>query len=130
MPMARIAMPSWNGRISPVFDAARELLVVDVEGGRELRRSVQPLREIIIPRRVGRLAELGVNVLICGGISSPLLRMVEGAGIRVLPWMSGDVNEVLHAHLAGSLLDGRFAMPGRAGPKGPRYRGGRRNWPS
>lgn len=125
--MPRIAIPSWSGRISPVFDAARELVVVDVAGGRELGRSVEPLGEILLPQRVGRLAELGVNVLICGGISSPLLGMIEGTGIRVFPWMSGDLNEALDAHLAGNLSNGRFAMPGWRGRRGPRFRGGRGN---
>lgn len=123
--MARIAMPNWKGRVSPVFDVARELLVIDTTGGAHPRRT-EPFSGSLMPQRVQRLKELGINVVICGGISNPLRAMTEAAGIHVIPWMSGPVDEVLAAHLSGSLGDGRFAMPGGRGPKGPRYRGGRR----
>jgi len=43
----------------------------------------------------------------------------------VIPWMSGPVDEVLAAHLAGSLGATRFMMPGRGGQHGRRHRGGR-----
>jgi predicted Fe-Mo cluster-binding NifX family protein len=77
--------------------------------------------------KVKRLKELGVDVVLCGGISNPLRGMTEAAGIRVIPWLSGRVDDVLAAYFSGSLTDERFAMPGRPGRKGPRYRGGRRD---
>jgi len=78
-----------------------------------------------MPLRAARLGQLGVNVLICGSISNPLARLIEARGIRLVPWMTGPVDEVLQAYLAGALPADRFAMPGRRGPGGPRYRGGR-----
>jgi len=135
--MARIGIPVWQGRVSPVFDTAGRLLVVEADGDREMVRSESSLPDTRLPRRVGRLAELGVEVLICGGISRPLLGMVTGSGIRVVPWVAGDVQEVLEAYLGGRLLDPRFLMPGcmgrgrgqcmrRRGPGGggPRRAGG------
>jgi len=124
----RIAVPDWKGRVSPVFDVARQLLVVDFEGGRELRRSVESLEQTLPPLRVDGLARRGVNVLLCGGISAPLLRMLEARRINVIPGISGDVNQVLQGYLAGHLTDGRLAMPGWRGPRGRRYRGGRGVW--
>ena len=121
----RIAVPDWKGRVSPVFDVARELLVVDFEGGQELQRSVERLEPTLLPLRADGLVRRGVNVLLCGGISAPLLRMLEARGMRVIPGISGDVDQVLQSHLAGQLPDGRFAMPGWRGPGGRRYRGGR-----
>jgi predicted Fe-Mo cluster-binding NifX family protein len=121
----RIALPDWNGRISPVFDSARHLLVVDADQGQETNRFREECAETLLPRRVHRLVELGVDVLICGGISNPLRSMAEAAGITVLPWQGGEVDEVLSAYLAGSLSGGTYSMPGRGAGKGPRYRGGR-----
>ena len=124
----RVAVPDWKGRISPVFDVARQLLVVDFGGGRELQRSAERLEPTLLPLRVDGLARLGVNVLLCGGISAPLLRMLEARSIRVIPGVSGDVDQVLQGYLAGQLTDDRFAMPGWRGPGGRRYRGGRGGW--
>lgn len=123
--MQRIALPDWSGRISPVFDAARRLLLVDVDNGREVGRRAASLTSNMIPKRVDKLVNMGVDVLICGGISNPLLRSVQAAGIDVQPWRSGLVQDVLDAYLAGSLTNGQYSMPGKRGPRGRRYRGGR-----
>jgi hypothetical protein len=34
----RIAIPQWQGRVSPVFDVAGILLLIDIEDGREIGR--------------------------------------------------------------------------------------------
>ena len=121
----RVAIANWNGRVSPVFDCAREVVLVDTDGVREVPRSTVPLEETYAPRRAARLARLGVNVLICGGISNPLVHMIEANGIRVMPGTTGPVDEVLGAFLAGRLPGPTFAMPGWRGRGGHRFRGGR-----
>jgi len=126
--MARIAISHWNGRVSPVLDSAGEVLVVDT-GDDPPEKTVHELRETDMPRRVERLQDMDVDVLICGAVSNPLRRMIESAGIKVIPWTRGPVDGVLEAYLSGSLEDGpeaeTYAMPGRRGGRGPRYRGGR-----
>jgi len=113
--MKRVAMPIWTERIAPVFDASQKLLLVDIDGGRELSRAEELTNWPDEPRRVSRLQELGVDVLICGGISRRLAEMIETCGIRVIPWVGGFVDEVLSAYLAGRFPDSRFLMPGRRG---------------
>lgn len=109
----RVAIPTWNGRISPVFDTAGQLLVVDLAEGRTTIRARLPLAESSLPRRARRLAELGVDLLICGAISRQFSDWIKAQGIEVLPQVSGDVEEVLLAHRNGSLdSDPRLAMPG------------------
>ena len=108
----RIAIPVHESRISPVFDTASHLLLVDAGGGREMGRLTTPLTGSSQGQRVERLAELGVWVLICGGISAPLARLIEAIGIRVIPWTAGPVEYVLQAYLAGRLSGNRFLMPG------------------
>ncbi len=126
--MARIAIPHWNGLVSPVLDSAAEVLVVDT-GAEPHEKSVHPLPETHIPQRVERLQHMDVDVVICGAVSNPLRRMAESAGIEVIPWMRGQVEAVLEAYLSGSLEDDAaeesYAMPGRRAGRGPRYRGGR-----
>jgi predicted Fe-Mo cluster-binding NifX family protein len=124
----RIAVPDWKGRVSPVFDVARQLLTVDLDGTRELRRNTESLAQTLPPLRADELVRRGVAVLLCGGISVPLLRMLEARGIRVIPGVSGDVEQVLRGYLAGRLADRSFAMPGWLGPGGRRRRGGRGRW--
>jgi predicted Fe-Mo cluster-binding NifX family protein len=126
----RVAIPFWNDRVSPVFDAARSVMVVDVENGVEQARRQETLQEEFPTRRARQLAQLGVNVLICGAISRPLAAMIAASGITLIPWTAGPVDEVLAAYLAGRLPDPRWIMPGCGGKR--RHRGGRgpRGWES
>ena len=107
----RVAVSAWNGRISPVFDVARTLMVLDIGGGRILER-----REIALGAgQVGRiegLADAGVEVLLCGAISQPFSGLLDARGVKVVPFISGEVEEVVRAYLTGALDCPRFMMPG------------------
>jgi len=121
--MTRVAMPVWTGRIAPVFDVSRRLLVVDVDGGKELCRAEHGIEEANESRRVSRLRDLGVDVLICGAITRGLAETIEGSGIRVIPWVGGRVEEIFGAYLAGQLPGPRFMMPGCSSRRRQRARG-------
>jgi predicted Fe-Mo cluster-binding NifX family protein len=121
----RVALTAWDGRISPVFDTARHLQIVDVEGGLPMSRAEEPLEEGLPDRRVARLAALKVDALICGAISRPLADMVQTAGIQLVPFVAGPVEEVLRAYVNGSLPMAMFQMPGCGGGRG-RFRRCRR----
>ena len=111
----RIAIPTWDDRISPVFDVARHLLVVDVEDNAEVARSEVVIEETALPRRAKQLTDLGVNVLICGAMSRPLERMLTSAGVQVIPHTCGSADSVLKTFLSGQLTEQAFLMPGCRG---------------
>jgi predicted Fe-Mo cluster-binding NifX family protein len=108
----RVAVPSFEGRVSSVFDWAQRLLVVDHDGKTEQARREESLAGPATEFRPGRLARLGVEVLLCGGISVPLATMVQSQGIRVMAGLAGEVDAVLAAFFAGRLPAPEFAMPG------------------
>ncbi len=120
----KIAIAVWKGRISPVFDTARHLMVMDVEAGKALSRHEESLVDQMAHMKVSRLVKLGVEVLICGAISRPLAEMITGSGIRLIPFLSGDVEEVIQAFLAGNLPNSAFLMPGCCGRR-RQFRSGR-----
>ena len=116
----KLAIPIWNERVSPVSDTAARILVVDLDDGGERARNEIALTAEFPPRRVRRLVELGVDTLICGAVSNPLGTLVVSAGITLIPFVSGQVDEVLGAFMAGRLDDTGYLMPGCGG--------GRRRW--
>lgn len=110
-----VAIPVWQGRVSPVFDVAGQLLVIEMDDARELRRRREVLPDEPPEGRAGRLAGLGVQTLVCGAISRPLEALLGASRVEVVPRVCGDVEEVLQAFTAGGLEDDRFAMPGCCG---------------
>jgi len=108
----KIAVPVWSERISPVFDVAGRLLIVELEEGVEVARNEYPLPPTDAVRKVRQLGEMGVEVLICGAVSQPILAMLAGSGIRVIPQTCGLVEDVLRAYMTGRLDRPMFLMPG------------------
>jgi predicted Fe-Mo cluster-binding NifX family protein len=122
----KVSVSTWNGRISPVFDVARTLLVLEVGDAGIVERRELPLGDTQAGR-IERITDAGINVLLCGAISVPLSGMLAARGVRVVAFISGDVEEVIQAYLAGALDCPRFAMPG-CGRRHMRMRGcGRRS---
>ncbi len=119
----KVAIPTWSERVSPVFDVARRLMLVDLEGDVEAQSQEIELPETEPVARARRLVELGVEVLICGAISAPLENMLVSSGVRVVAHNCGPTREVLQAFCQGQLTDDRFLMPGCRRRR--RFRGGR-----
>lgn len=109
----RVAMPIRNGRIAPVFDTARHVLLVDVAQGEERHRRETTLPpDPFLTKRPGALRNLKVDILICGGISRLLARAVSRERMTLISWVAGSVESVLEAYLTGRLLVAPWAMPG------------------
>lgn len=119
----RVGIPVWGEMVSPVLDAAETLLVFETDAAEGACGEVS-LSVSVGSRRVGVISGAGVEVLICGAVTRPLLEMLESAGVTVVPWVSGRVSEVLEAFEGGRLTQQRFAMPGCRRGSG-RGRGGR-----
>jgi hypothetical protein len=62
--------------------------------------------------RAWKPADFGVTTFICGAISSFYGALVEGYRIRLIPFVHGQVDEVLDAFLNNSLVNPRFVMRG------------------
>ncbi|MBN2055287.1 hypothetical protein JW905_10215 [bacterium] len=124
----KIAVPEYRGRIAPTFDAGRMVVVYGVSSGPVERLAEWDWSDLPWYSRAIELDRNHVDVLLCGGISHWLARQVTGLGIRLVPWVSGEVGKVLDAFLAGGLPHPDLAMPGhgcRCGAHRRRYRGGR-----
>ena len=108
----RIAVTIWNDKISPVFDTASRLLIIEAENLNETARFKTYLYEQDISQRCLRIQDLKVNVLICGAISRPFSMLLMSSGIKIISGISGPAEDVLRAYLHGSLPNSRFLMPG------------------
>jgi predicted Fe-Mo cluster-binding NifX family protein len=108
----KIAIPIWQGRVSPVFDAAGSLLVADIENGQEVRHIEKSLALKNPLSRVNFITQLGVEVLICGAISLQLHNALTSSGVKVISFTCGPVEDVIRAFMNHRLSDNAFLMPG------------------
>ncbi len=108
----KIAIPVCNDRISTVFEAAEELLVVDNKPGTNTIRFRAACLQNSMISRTAQLKILGIDVLICGALTRPVKHRIEATGIRVISFMRGNVDEVLEAFSKGELADRRYILPG------------------
>lgn len=107
----KIAIAAWNGRVSPVFDVTRQVMVLEIENGKVTRRSSEAVDESSVGK-IQDLSELRVDTLLCGAVSEPVAEMLAAKDIRVVSFIAGDVEEVLASYLARQLPHPAFTMPG------------------
>lgn len=108
----RIAIPQWQGRVSPVFDASGSMVFVEADNGREVRRELRRLVERDPFSRAAEFLSMGAEILICGAISRPVEMRLVSSGVRVIGFTCGTVEQVLEAFLKGELPNAEFVMPG------------------
>jgi predicted Fe-Mo cluster-binding NifX family protein len=121
----RVAIPHWQGRVSPVFDVAASVLLVDLDHGAEIARRDVVLTDDTPVGRARRMAALGVRTLVCGAVSRPLELALLHSGIEVISQICGEVDQVLDAYKTGRMGQPIFCMPGCRGWQ-RRFRGGRK----
>lgn len=108
----KTAFAYWENRIAPVFDVARRIQIVESKNGRIIGESEDIVPEGLALRKAFHLEQLGIEVLVCGAISRPLHDQVTANGIQVIPFVSGNLGDVILAWLEGRLDNDGFAMPG------------------
>ena len=108
----KTAFAYWDNRIAPVFDIARRIHVVETDSGQIVNETEVSLAEDQTVQKAGSLVELGVGTLVCGAISKPLHDMIVAYGIKIIPFVAGDLHKVIEAWLQNDLERDDFAMPG------------------
>jgi predicted Fe-Mo cluster-binding NifX family protein len=111
----KVAVCTWDGRISPVFDVCKGAVVLSVHCGVVVARAHESLEMPTSSGKLERLRSLGVDTLICGAISEPLRRELTEGGIQVVGFVAGEVEEVVASFLAGTLPSPALSMPGCRG---------------
>ncbi len=108
----KIAIPEHQGRVAPVFDTCRHMLIFARGENGEVLVAEQDWSTVSRQARALRLKELGIYVLLCGAISCGIEDQIHGQGIRLVAWLAGEVPTILKAYREGSVMDPEYAMPG------------------
>lgn len=90
----RIAITLFADQISPLYDAAGQLWVMDLEQPRSQGQGFA-LSGLSLGQRAELMRRQGVALLLCGAISHGAKRSLDQFGLRVQPWLSGPVEPIL-----------------------------------
>ena len=108
----RVAIPLWQGRVSPVFDEASRILLVDISDSQEQHRKEEYLPDQNPFERARLLPKLGVDLLICGMISQTQQVAISASGVRIISCICGSMDDVIAALLKDRIDCNELRMPG------------------
>jgi len=110
--MTKVAIPTFQKRVSPVLDTCKHIVVINVKNGSEIDREGIFLGDMSLDERCRVFEKLGVSVIICGGISEAFGKILKRIKLRLINGIAGEVEDVLSAYLGGFLDNPKFYMPG------------------
>lgn len=118
----KAAFTIWNNRISPVFDVAGQFLIIETNEQREIiNQQIHTLAVESAYEKLVFLSDLGVDELVCGAVTRPILHAMKMNGLIVYPFRAGNIEELVTAWKNNQVEHVSFAMPGC----GRRRNGGR-----
>jgi len=101
--MKLLAIPNFGDRISPRLDYSGSLQLISIEGKKEISRETVKMVCHTNLERLNLIIGLKPDIIICNGISDLLLNELELNNIDVLPWIHGEVNEVINNYLKDNI---------------------------
>jgi predicted Fe-Mo cluster-binding NifX family protein len=107
----KIAIPVFGNRVSSRLDCSESVLLVNIEEGVILRRQEMRWSHDSTLEKIRCMIQEGVQVLICGGLTETCARMLHDTGLEVIPWVRGEIEDVLRQYMQGALHTSSMVRP-------------------
>lgn len=101
--MKTIAITVFGARVSSRLDCAEGVLLVTLDGNAIKNREQVRLVQTNPWEKINTLLQLGIDVLICGGVPDIYANKLRDSGMQVIPWVRCEAEDVLSNFLAGKL---------------------------
>ena len=107
-----ITVNSATGRISPVFESAQTLLILQC-----CRRRIAIECELTLPvddaQKIDLFSQYELCAVICGAIANETLQYFNERQVRIVPFAAGDWRQVAETFIASRRhLNAKHIMPG------------------
>jgi predicted Fe-Mo cluster-binding NifX family protein len=108
----KIAVTIWGNRVSPVFDAAKTLLIADIENRMIIKKEYISFDSASPEGLIKLLKKVNASILICGAIStSPADLFVEN-DIKLISFVTGNALEFIETFARKQVIEKAYMMPG------------------
>ncbi len=108
----KISISVLDNRVAPVFDVSKSFMIFEVSDEKVLNKGTFSLNTIGCNEIIEKLKKDGVGIIICGAVSGQLLNSLDLSGIKLIPWISGQVDDIVKAYRENRLESASFFMPG------------------
>jgi predicted Fe-Mo cluster-binding NifX family protein len=102
----KVAIPRFGESVAPCFEYSATVAIFTLRGRQIVSQVDFALQSHDPLDRLRLLRDQGVGTLICGGVQDRFEDLLEASGIRVISWVSGNVEELLEQYLDGRLCSG------------------------
>ena len=102
----KIAIPVFQTKISPRFDSTQGFILLHIENSSVLEREELTTKGWPVSAKLKQLVDLGVDMLICGGIDVKSMQHLNSNGIQVYSWITGQVDDAIACFLRRGLESG------------------------
>jgi len=120
----RIAIPRMGETVAPCFEYCATMAIFTIAEGRVVEQVDFPLCSRDPFDRVRLLRDQRVDTVICGGMQDIYEDLVRAAGMEVISWVAGTVEDLLDMYARGRLVPGT-ELPAAMEPAMPDLRGRR-----
>ncbi|MCA1943708.1 MAG: hypothetical protein LDL30_00285 [Desulfovibrio sp.] len=107
----RVCLATYGDRMASLLENASELRFYESRAGELDSRGFIPMPKGGPSALAETLHAAGIRSLVCGAVAESYAEHLHRAGIRLSPWIAGNVDRVLQAWLANNLE--QLIMPGR-----------------
>ena len=120
-----LALAAYENRMASLLETANQLVVVDLPPIDSKPKKIVAVIDNALPYLVQLLHRNNVTILICGAINGCMFRAIESMGIKVIPWITGNIDDIIAAYKNNTLE--QCVMPGclKGHRRGNRGRHGR-----
>jgi len=105
-----LALAAYENRIASLLETANQLVVVDLPPIDSKPKKIVAVIDNTLPYLVQLLHRNNVTILICGAINGCMFRAIESIGIQIIPWVTGNIDDVVAAFKNNTLE--QLVMPG------------------
>lgn len=117
-----ICLAAYGNRIASLLETSDRLILIQAPDFDKADVRTIPLYSGAYNEILKILQDNGVNTLICGAITACVHDLLKAQNIDIVPWITGNVSDIIEALRQNRMLTPDFNMPGR-GKRG-RFRHG------
>ena len=101
----RLAIAYENGEVFQHFGETPSYLIVDIENGKVISKSVHDNGEASHIALIDVLVSLGADAVVVGGLGGGAFVRLEAAGIKVYAPYAGNAEQAIQDYLEGKLVE-------------------------